>query len=192
MKLLASQKIRFFRKLKRFTQESLAEVVGINYRHLQKLESGKVDIKVETLERISEKLDVPACYLLESVPGHTLSSIQMPCPVVLLDSFPAGVAVSDLQGTLVYCNGNMTQITGHKKSEMIGKMKFWEVSSTQEEEQRVKAYFERLIANRPPRESFLSKFKDGSSTITQYKSDWNYLLNQSGALIGIIFLLLKE
>ena len=48
--------IRFIRIQRMMTQESLAERVGIDYRHFQKIESGAISVKLETLEKILEGL----------------------------------------------------------------------------------------------------------------------------------------
>ncbi|MGG3839934.1 helix-turn-helix transcriptional regulator [Paenibacillus thiaminolyticus] len=50
--------IRQRRKLKGLTQEQLAELVGTNFSYIGKMERGQHNLKVQTLEKIAEALDV--------------------------------------------------------------------------------------------------------------------------------------
>lgn len=44
------------RRFRGYTQESFAEIVGLDYRHYQKIEAGKVSLRLETLRRIVDGL----------------------------------------------------------------------------------------------------------------------------------------
>jgi transcriptional regulator with XRE-family HTH domain len=58
------------------TQEALAELAGMDVRFLQRLESGSVNMRLETLLRVAEPLGVTAARLLRpavlpaGVPGR--------------------------------------------------------------------------------------------------------------------------
>lgn len=54
-----SERIRTLRKAKGLSQESLAEHAGINLRTLQRIESGNVIPRGETLRLLAQALDVP-------------------------------------------------------------------------------------------------------------------------------------
>lgn len=56
--------IRQRRKLKGLTQEQLAELVGTNFSYIGKMERGQHNLKVQTLEKIAEALDVSMSALL--------------------------------------------------------------------------------------------------------------------------------
>ena len=60
--------LRYLRKARGLTQEQVAEAIGINWRHLQKLEAGEVNVTLRTLARICEGLAVDAPSLLTSPP----------------------------------------------------------------------------------------------------------------------------
>lgn len=49
--------LQWFRKERRFTQANLAEVCGVEYRHYQDIEGGKINLKLETLVRILKAFD---------------------------------------------------------------------------------------------------------------------------------------
>ena len=57
-KELLGQRIKFFRESRKFTQEKLAEMVGIDSKHLSRIENGRNYPSLETLEKILENLDV--------------------------------------------------------------------------------------------------------------------------------------
>ena len=59
--------IRHWRKKVGVTQKTLSEISGIKYRHLQDIESGKVDLKVRTLGLIAMSLEITPHLLLTPV-----------------------------------------------------------------------------------------------------------------------------
>lgn len=56
--------IKFFRTLNKLTQKKLSKLSGVKLRHLQKIESGQVDIKLSTLGAISRGLGIAPDKLL--------------------------------------------------------------------------------------------------------------------------------
>jgi transcriptional regulator with XRE-family HTH domain len=58
-KLTIGEQIRTLRKNKGFSQELLAENAGINLRTLQRIESGSVVPRGETLRLLAQALDIP-------------------------------------------------------------------------------------------------------------------------------------
>lgn len=58
------QKIKMARKEKGFTQEHLAELVGISNRTLNLMEKGKSGMSIETLIKFCNTLDVSPNYIL--------------------------------------------------------------------------------------------------------------------------------
>lgn len=61
-----SQKIKFWREQRNYTQEYLAQELGISQEHYSRLEAGQGDIKLSRLEKIAELLDVPLYELFDS------------------------------------------------------------------------------------------------------------------------------
>ena len=74
-KTAIAKKIIHFRKLKGITQETLAEVTGLNVRTIQRIESGEVDPRLYTLKSIAEALDVNLEELLPEPTQHELNQI---------------------------------------------------------------------------------------------------------------------
>lgn len=58
------RKIRQYRKLKGLTQEQLAELVGTNFSYIGKIERGEYNVKIHTLEKIANALEVSLSALL--------------------------------------------------------------------------------------------------------------------------------
>jgi transcriptional regulator with XRE-family HTH domain len=60
-------KISYYRKLKGYTQEDLAEIMGVATSYIGAIEAPNMDkpISLTTLFKISEILGTPACKLLE-------------------------------------------------------------------------------------------------------------------------------
>lgn len=59
IKKLLGERIRELRKAKGFTQEQLAELVGVEPRHISRIEGGYNSPSIERLARISEALNAP-------------------------------------------------------------------------------------------------------------------------------------
>ncbi|MGE0155436.1 MAG: helix-turn-helix domain-containing protein [Geobacter sp.] len=55
---LLGERIRQFRKAKGYTQERLAEMVGVEPRHISRIEGGYNSPSIERLAKISEALEV--------------------------------------------------------------------------------------------------------------------------------------
>lgn len=62
---LLGLKIKELRKLKRLTQEQLAEMVGLDIGYISKLEVGRNFPKIGTLEKIAQVLDVELVELFQ-------------------------------------------------------------------------------------------------------------------------------
>lgn len=63
-KKLLGQRIKVIRKQKHMTQEQLAEKVGVDARHISRLETGAHYPSMETLELIARELERPMADLL--------------------------------------------------------------------------------------------------------------------------------
>src|SRR5688500_2507140 len=90
-----AKKIIHFRKLKGVTQETLAEVTGLNVRTIQRIESGEVDPRLYTLKSIADALDVNLEELLPEPTQHELNQIAV------LHITPAGFFLFPLIGNVL-------------------------------------------------------------------------------------------
>jgi DNA-binding XRE family transcriptional regulator len=59
------QKIRDGRAQKGLRQTDVAEMVGLNYRHYQRIEAGTVNLKLETLYRLSKLFGVSVTDIID-------------------------------------------------------------------------------------------------------------------------------
>ena len=66
IKIQLGQKIRALRKERDLTQEKLAELTGLDYKYIQRIE-GKTppSVKIETLEKIAKAFKVSCSKLLD-------------------------------------------------------------------------------------------------------------------------------
>ncbi|MDD5080396.1 MAG: helix-turn-helix transcriptional regulator [Candidatus Omnitrophica bacterium] len=59
IRVLYSERLRYLRKTHGYTQQKLAELANIEYKHVQRLESKKpCDIKLSTLEKIAKAFNI--------------------------------------------------------------------------------------------------------------------------------------
>jgi uncharacterized Tic20 family protein len=72
-----AKKIIHFRKVKGITQETLAEVTGLNVRTIQRIEAGEVDPRLYTLKSIADALEVNLEELLPDPTQHELNQIAV-------------------------------------------------------------------------------------------------------------------
>lgn len=67
IRLQVGKNIRIYRKKRNYTQEKLAELSGIDYKYLQRLEGkNPPNIKVETIARLSKVLNISPDKLLQT------------------------------------------------------------------------------------------------------------------------------
>jgi transcriptional regulator with XRE-family HTH domain len=65
IRIKLSKRLRQLRKKKNFSQERLAEVADIEYKHIQRLESKRpCDVKLSTLEKLAKGFSIPLSQLL--------------------------------------------------------------------------------------------------------------------------------
>ena len=57
-KQLLGMRIKEFREKRKFTQDKLAEIVGIDPKHLSRIENGRNYPSFETLEKILDSLEI--------------------------------------------------------------------------------------------------------------------------------------
>lgn len=63
--VVLGQRIAAIRRMRNWTQEGFARRIGANYKHLQQIEYGKVNISALAIFRIANALQVPAMTLFD-------------------------------------------------------------------------------------------------------------------------------
>ena len=94
-KTAIAKKIIHYRKLKGITQESLAEITGLNVRTIQRIESGEVDPRLYTLKSIADALGVNLEELLPEPTQHELNQLA------ILHITPAGFFLFPVIGNVL-------------------------------------------------------------------------------------------
>jgi transcriptional regulator with XRE-family HTH domain len=81
------QRIKQARKAKGYTQEKLAEGLGVSIVYVSQIENGKTKLNLEMLMRIAHLLDADAGFLLtgaasraENAPPSDIASLLEGCP----------------------------------------------------------------------------------------------------------------
>ena len=57
--------VRVERTIKRLTQAQLAELIDVHEKYIGKIEAGKQNITVKTLNKLANALNIDVCRLLE-------------------------------------------------------------------------------------------------------------------------------
>lgn len=57
--------VRVERAIKRLTQAQLAELIDVHEKYIGKIENGKQNITIKTLNKIANALNIDICRLLE-------------------------------------------------------------------------------------------------------------------------------
>lgn len=66
IKINYSKRLRQLRTKYGYTQQKLAELANVEYKHIQRLESKKpCDVKISTLEKIAKAFGIPLTKLLD-------------------------------------------------------------------------------------------------------------------------------
>lgn len=73
----AGQRIRTMRKIMGLTQSTLASKIDVTYQQLQKYETGKNNISINTLERISQALGTSPAKFLEDLSDEQMNNTQL-------------------------------------------------------------------------------------------------------------------
>ena len=73
-------KIKIRRKELSFSQEHLAEEIGITYQQLQRYENGTSNLNTDRLQAIANILDVPITYFFEEQAGGKIKIMERENP----------------------------------------------------------------------------------------------------------------
>ena len=75
------RRIKMAREEKNLTQEDLASLVDISSTHISVIERGLKVVKLDTFVAIANALEVSADTLLIDVVEHSVTVLQMNCPI---------------------------------------------------------------------------------------------------------------
>lgn len=78
LKIIGSN-VRKRRKLKGMTQEQLADLAGMSFSYLGKIERGEYNVKIQTLEKVAKALE---CSLAALLSDSVFKDVEMTEPVL--------------------------------------------------------------------------------------------------------------
>ncbi|SMC35333.1 helix-turn-helix domain-containing protein [Moheibacter sediminis] len=61
------EKIRYYRRIKDYTQTNLADMIGNDRQYIYKIEKGKVNPSISTIALLAYALEIPLSKLLEDI-----------------------------------------------------------------------------------------------------------------------------
>lgn len=70
------EKIRILRTQKNYTQDYLAQKIGVSQKAYSKLEKNEIKLTVEALMRISDALEIPVQYFFEDGDRHNINDFS--------------------------------------------------------------------------------------------------------------------
>ncbi len=100
-----------------------------------------------------------------------------------LQVIPYGIQHTDLQGRIVAASDAYHRMLGYAPGELVGHH-IWDFDPSPEQVQRVRDYFEHLVAEQPRPEPFVSQNRRRDGTIIDVLVHWDYRRDQSGVLRG--------
>jgi len=107
----------------KISQIDMASMLEISYRHFQDIEAGKINLRLDTIVKISEKLNLHLCIennrIREGLPEGNLPSLQEFGN--LASELEIGIAIINHDNTYFYANSFLAQINGISADDHIGK-----------------------------------------------------------------------
>lgn len=99
-------KIRQLRQSAGFSQEGLAELVGVSFQQIQKYENGQTTLNVLKLQQLAQALKVSVTEFFDSTPSHSIR--LTPDEDQLLQAFRK-VKNGELRGSILKLVGNLNK-----------------------------------------------------------------------------------
>lgn len=169
------------------TQSYVAEKISLGTRQYQKMESGETDIKLSAIEKISDVMAVPKCYLLCDQRKSLLNKVGIFCETELLDFLPMGVQVNDCEGRILYVNKVHRDLTGvHPEKREIF---IWDFLGSDDEKRQLKEYLQFLLKAKPTPTPYFTRSLVYPGSSGPMKFDWNYLEDDQGKTLGFVSLI---
>jgi len=172
-----SNQIKSIRKSKSLNQSEMAEKLKISHRYYQKIESGRIDLKISLIQRISGCLNIDPCSLF------TDNS-----PQLILENLHLGFVFQNIQGQLTYINKFMRDLWNAQNINLSQNIHYpWDFARDEEQKNILIKRFNEIINSFPSPTPFITEItlKDGKTV--SIRNDWNYHLDPlNQKIIGLI------
>ncbi len=139
------QTIAVARKAHGFSQAIFAEECGLNLRHYQNIEAGRVNVRLHTLLNIAQSLDLSPCQLLESDDVKFSEEYRQPIFSRLIDDLSLIVVVTDISGLVKYVNAAYERHSGNSVESVVGKKHVWDLAADNVVKDRFRTRFLNVI-----------------------------------------------
>lgn len=182
-----AERLKSLRKIKGITQSELSQKARLDYRHYQDIESGKVNISIDTIKCIAAALSVKNCYLLNFEKNTTFNSMNILCPADLLGKLSSCVQICDMGGNVLYDNsiGDLTGC-GEENCAHKVKVKIWDSITDPTEKERMQKYFESNAQKMTTSGGSFHTFDDIDNRKQAVTINWSYLIGNEGHAIGFV------
>jgi len=180
--------IKSFRTAGGLKQDELAHKIELSTRHYQKIEAGQVDLKTSTAQRITNHLKIEPCYLFRGENKRALESLELYCPVEILELLPAGVQLHNMRGEIFYLNKMRREqlgIPGWTRNNVP--IFIWDYKSGERASQQSQEQLLEIQRNLPPPSPYVSEEIDAKRNLAISRTvHWQYIFNKNNASVGII------
>lgn len=163
--------LRRLRAAKQMTQEILANISGIDYRHLQSIEADKIDIRLSTAAKLASALDVPLCHMVQPLTHPDISDLGFSCSEEIIDELCIGLVVCGADGLIRYQNKWINNVHGRCQQ----KLSIYELISSQNEANTLKRGLKGLATAAHRTLSIQSTLKSVDNQDIQVIGHWQYL-----------------
>lgn len=177
MTISIARRVRHFRHLRNLTQTELAKLSQINYRHLQKIESGRSQIKSVTIHKIAQALKIPSLLLTDHITHNCERTKEHRCCLEygILELLPVAIAVIDTQGMILYSNRAHSLLTGYSSSDTDGRKYCWDFAPTKERQEMIKFMFLNNITKKVKPTPYYGQNLLPDGRILNIRVEWSYL-----------------
>lgn len=105
------------------SQVDMASMLDISYRHYQDIETGKINLRLDTIVKISDKLDIHLCFqnnrIHEGMKSGDIPDLQETGKIA--SELEVGFTILNANKTYFYINDFLAQINGLLPEQHIGK-----------------------------------------------------------------------
>lgn len=172
-----ARRLKGFRKQNNLLQRDLAEEAGLSLRHFQKIEAGQCELKLKTISRFANALNIPACYLLNAAECVPKCPTRLGCIVEILDLLPIGIQLIDTAGKILYVNQAHQDFLNKKINLNTTGTYIWEYFNDAAESKKIKTHFESIVQVERELATSYAKVRLENGDYFPVKIDWKFISN---------------
>ncbi|MGZ3682644.1 MAG: helix-turn-helix domain-containing protein [Bdellovibrionota bacterium] len=188
LKNIPSGNMRNHRRALKLSQTEAAKRQNMILRYYQKVESGKLDLKLSTILKAAESFGVKPCQLLVDEGLRSSCQKSYPCVASVLDQLPFGVLAASTKGEIAYVNRTYKSFFADRTD--WPSLKYcWDVFSDPEVRAHFKSFAEKAFTHPPdpslPR-TMEREVDNGAGRTFRIRSSTDYLYSDDGRILGFV------